>query len=65
VPAGVELQLSKHFALFGEYRYAYYKIQVNQGIFDVLLAANRDTIARNVTTSLSIQNALFGISYRF
>lgn len=68
VPAGVALQLSKHFAVFGEYRYAYYKVNVTQDTFTFLLnsaAGNNDNVARQVTTTLSMHNVLFGVSYRF
>jgi len=68
VPAGVAVQLSKHFALFGEYRYAYYRVNVLQNgeatVFNTIVG-NSDTVARKVNASLSLHNALFGISFRF
>lgn len=68
VPAGVALQLSKHIALFGEYRYAYYRVNVLQDTTTYLFNAaigNSDNIAKKVTASLSMHNVLFGVSFRF
>lgn len=68
VPAGVTLQLSEHFAIFSEYRYSYYKVDVSQNFTTFLLnsaVGNEDNVARKVTTTLSTHNMLFGVSFRF
>ena len=61
IPAGIALQLSKHVALFAEYRFAWYKVIEMHHIttFDTNNEANK------LTAALDIHNALFGISFRF
>jgi opacity protein-like surface antigen len=62
MPAGVAVQLSKHIALFAEYRFAWYKVVVQDN--DPYIG-NSNNVARKITAALDIHNALFGISYRF
>jgi outer membrane protein W len=67
VPAGFNVQLSRCVALFTEYRYAYYKIDVDQNYLSQIYQniSNDDNAARNVKTHISMHNLLFGISFRF
>lgn len=68
VPAGVALQLTKNVAVFSEYRYAYYRVNVLQDTTTYLFntaIGNSDNVARKVTASLNMHNVLFGVSFRF
>ena len=64
LPVGVAVQLSRRFGLFSEYRYAFYKVDVDQE-FLTQIFGNSDTVARNVKADLSMHNILVGISFRF
>jgi opacity protein-like surface antigen len=67
LPVGIAVQLSPRVALFSEYRYAYYKVDVDQDLISQIFGSigNSDNVARNVKTDLSMHNVLFGISFRF
>jgi hypothetical protein len=67
VPAGIIVPLSRRVALFTEYRYAYYTIDVDQNYFDQIVqsVADNNNAARNVKTHISMHNLLFGISFGF
>ena len=64
LPVGMAFQLSRRVALFGEYRYAFYRVDVDRDRLFGLIA-NNDNAARNVKTDLSMHNVLLGISFRF
>jgi opacity protein-like surface antigen len=67
LPVGIAVQLSRRVALFSEYRYAYYKVNVDQDWISQIFGSigNGDNLARNVKTDLSMHNVLLGISFRF
>ena len=63
LPVGMSLQLSRHVALFSEYRFAFYKVDVDQNFISQVFASNN--VARNLKADLSMHNILAGISFRF
>jgi opacity protein-like surface antigen len=67
LPVGIAIQLTRRVALFSEYRYAYYKVDVDQDLISQFIGStwNSDNVARNVKTDLSMHNVLLGISFRF
>jgi opacity protein-like surface antigen len=67
LPVGMAIQLSRRVALFSEYRYAFYRVDVDQDVISQFFGSigNSDNVARNVKTDLSMHNILLGISFRF
>ncbi len=67
LPVGFAVQLSKRVALFSEYRYAFYKVDVDQDYVSQIIGStwNSDNVARNLKTNLSMHNVLMGMSFRF
>jgi len=63
IPAGMALQLSKHVALFAEYRFDWYKVVIMESNHTIF-GTNHD-VANKLTAALDIHNALFGVSFRF
>lgn len=57
VPAGIAVQVARHLALFTEYRYALYDIKIK---YDSWFSSDRE-----IRTTLSQHNLLFGVSFRF
>ena len=60
LPAGLKVQLSRHVALFGEYRFTYHDIEIGGPGKAFLLAASPRT-----ETTLTGHNLLFGAAYHF
>lgn len=67
LPAGIAVQLSRRVALFAEYRYAYYAIDISQDNDYPFIQSQSaaDNQARKLETDLSIHNVLLGLSFRF
>jgi hypothetical protein len=59
LPAGFKVQLSRHLALFGEYRFTYHDINIESTSF---LFGNRFD---HVEATLTGHNLLFGAAYHF
>ena len=58
--AGLSWRFHKGFAVFGEYRFAYYK-----GNYDDKLSASGTTTKVEIDTDVKVHNLLFGVSYSF
>jgi opacity protein-like surface antigen len=58
--AGLSWRFYKGFAVFGEYRFAYYK-----GNYDDKISAGGTTTKVEIETDIKVHNLLFGVSYNF
>jgi opacity protein-like surface antigen len=65
LPAGLNIQLSRHVALFTEYRFAFYRMDVRRDFDSQGLFVSSNAVNKNVRTDLFMNNVLAGISFHF